>query len=431
MRIELNQEYKSIATLTTDELPDFAVLIGRNGAGKTQILEALKEGDATIPGIGVDEIELYDMDSFRPPNSSQANRHGNQFARDTADAYLLSQSGGRRPIETAAAIFDRFASKIELDSGTQARKDFERNLKEEIRQIPDFTVLATGGRKSPYKSEIYRQVLAPLDGGQGGRSSNRSRNSFNGSQAALLSAAMKLTDKLPHELNRDDILRTSHYEGDPISNSISQVFATYKVDQFSWAHEVFDTETEHVSRADLITKFRSKYPPPWETLRKILSEMRVAAGDDGLFNFEFSDPDKYELRLSNYEQFSFTAQMTNRTTGAQYDLNSLSSGEKVLMALCLASFNRYLGRRCPKLLLLDELDALLHPSMVAAQVRTLKNLFVSKGTKVLMTSHSPMTVAALGRNRHLPCRQDRAVTSRFLARQSRRLSTSCPRSRQR
>ena len=64
MRIELNQQYKSITTLTTEELPDFAVLIGRNGAGKTQLLEALKEGQATIPDIGVDELEKYDMVDF-------------------------------------------------------------------------------------------------------------------------------------------------------------------------------------------------------------------------------------------------------------------------------------------------------------------------------------------------------------------------------
>ena len=81
--------------------------------------------------------------------------------------------------------------------------------------------------------------------------------------------------------------------------------------------------------------------------------------------------------------------------GAQYQLDSLSSGESVLMALCLVSFNQYLGRRRPKLLLLDELDAVLHPSMVAALASTLETLFVSQGAKVLMTSHSPMTVAAL------------------------------------
>ena len=139
----------------------------------------------------------------------------------------------------------------------------------------------------------------------------------------------------------------------------------------------------------------NRYTPPWITLREILTEMRIAAGDDGLFDFDFSDPEEHELHMGNYEQFSFKAEMTNRTTGAQYDLNSLSSGEKVLMALCLSSFNRHLGRRQPRLLLLDELDAVLHPSMVAALVMTLKSLFVPKGTKVLMTSHSPMTVAAL------------------------------------
>ena len=99
--------------------------------------------------------------------------------------------------------------------------------------------------------------------------------------------------------------------------------------------------------------------------------------------------------MDNFEQLSFKAEMTNRTSGAQYELNSLSSGEKILMALCLLSFNQHLGRRRPKLLLLDELDAVLHPSMAAALVTTLKSLFVPHGTKVLMTSHSPMTVATL------------------------------------
>ena len=67
MRIELQQAYKSIATLTTEDLPDFAVLIGRNGAGKTQILEALKEGHAVVSGVGLKDIELYDMTSFQAP----------------------------------------------------------------------------------------------------------------------------------------------------------------------------------------------------------------------------------------------------------------------------------------------------------------------------------------------------------------------------
>ena len=67
MKIDLRQQYKCLVTLTSDELPDLAVLIGRNGAGKSQLLEALAGGRAVIPSIGTGEIERYDMVSFRTP----------------------------------------------------------------------------------------------------------------------------------------------------------------------------------------------------------------------------------------------------------------------------------------------------------------------------------------------------------------------------
>ena len=393
MKIELKRPYKSIETLTTEELPDFAILIGRNGAGKTQLLGALKERQAVIPSIGSEEIESYDMVSFHPPESPPTSRLVNQFALATADAYL-SPPTDHPPIQIAREIFDQAASDIEHDSGGQARDDFERDLRDELRRLPHLAVFAVHDQHSPYKKALYERVLGPLNRANPERQIGRSSdNSFNGNQAALLSAAMKLADKVPHELTRGDIMRASYGEGDTMSNSISEVFVTYKVDQFIWAHK--RVEKEHVRFDELITDYRTKNPPPWEILREILSEMRDAAGNEGLFNFDFSDPDEFDLRVENYEHFHFATEMTNRITGARYELGSLSSGEKVLMALCLISFNQYLGRRPPKLLLLDELDAMLHPSMVAALITALKTLFVSQGTKILMTSHSVITVAAL------------------------------------
>ena len=149
---------------------------------------------------------------------------------------------------------------------------------------------------------------------------------------------------------------------------------------------------------DLVAEYRAKYPPPWETLRAILSEMRDAAGDDGLFDFDFSDPGDHPLTMGSYEQYSFKAEMTNRTSGAEYELDSLSLGRKGSHGALSHVFNHSLGRRRPRLLLLDELDAVLHPSMVAALVATLQSLFVDHGTKVLMTSHSAITVALLDDN---------------------------------
>ena len=188
-------------------------------------------------------------------------------------------------------------------------------------------------------------------------------------------------------------MQAARYEGEILANTISEVFAGYKVDQFVWAHK--RVETEAIPYTELVAEYERTHAPPWDILREVLRNMRQAAGDAGLFDFEFSDPGDYRLDMNNYEQFSFKAEMTNRANGVRYELHSLSSGEKVLMTLCLMAFNQYLGRRRPRLLLLDEVDAVLHPSMVAALVETLKSLFVRQGTKVLLTSHSPMTVAAL------------------------------------
>ncbi len=397
MRIELKRPHKSIETFPTMDLPGFAVLIGRKGAGKTQLLDALRQGAAEVAGISIHDVEMYDMATFHPPDTGGANRHGNNFAKSTADVYLLSQPGGPSPAETASAIFDQFAGDIARTSGPGAREDFVHSLRTEVEDLADFAIFGSGDEGDGYMATLYRDVLAPLVGpgsGRRGRSSpSPSDTGFNGNKAALLSAAMKQGGKLPHELARDDILRAGHFEGETLSNTLSDVFAAYKVDQFVWAHK--RVETEHIPYADLVNQYRTKYPPPWRVLREILSTMRHAAGTESLFDFDFSDPEDYELDMGTYEAFGFRSEMTNRTTGARYDLNSLSSGEKILMALCLVSFNQYLGRRRPKLLLLDELDAVLHPSMVTALVSTLKELFVERGTRVLMTSHSPMTVAAL------------------------------------
>jgi hypothetical protein len=64
-------------------------------------------------------------------------------------------------------------------------------------------------------------------------------------------------------------------------------------------------------------------------------------------------------------------------------------------ALCLynASDKRQ-QKRFPKLLLLDEVDAPLHPSMVVSLLKTIQTVLVKdEGISVILTTHSPSTVA--------------------------------------
>lgn len=71
----------------------------------------------------------------------------------------------------------------------------------------------------------------------------------------------------------------------------------------------------------------------------------------------------------------------------------LSSGEKMIVSLVMWAHNPNTGSRV-KLMLLDEPDAHLHPSMSEMMIEIIQNTLVKEyGIRVIMTTHSPTTVA--------------------------------------
>jgi len=77
--------------------------------------------------------------------------------------------------------------------------------------------------------------------------------------------------------------------------------------------------------------------------------------------------------------------------------SNLSSGEKVLVQLAISSFrydSNLININRPKLLLLDEMDASLHPEMVSTWLAAIKGPLVEEqGIHCILTTHSPTTVA--------------------------------------
>ena len=293
-------------------------------------------------------------------------------------------------------VFDEAIGKVELFGvDVEAQDSLVASLRDEIQRTPRRGVFGLDGSNS-YTARLRDRVLMPL-----ASSLDPSRNRNNrppdpkGSiHLMLLSAAMRKANRLPHELTREDVAGASYYDEDLVSNFLSEVFTAYKIDQYSWAHKQIESGGA-ATYAELIQQYQRDTPPPWQVMREVLADMREVAGDYALFDFDFTDPEDQELGIDNFELFTFKTDMTNRTTDATYEPTSLSSGEQILMALCMVSFNQIVGRQPPQLLLMDEVDAMLHPSMVKALIRTLKTLFVSNGIPVMMSSHSPMTVATL------------------------------------
>ena len=395
MHFSLNQPFACIKSLNEFELPEFAVLIGKNGVGKTRLLSGIQDGSIPVSGLPREDIEFYNFTSFRSGDSGTGSWEASGFHRQVVERYF-APSAGSPLVEVAERVFQETLDRFELSHDDERRREFVEAILRKIRSLPDFEILGTFGSDdavTSYSQALQQQVLNPLDSGSQKRHNVRNRppNGVGHNPAALVSLAMKLGRKLPHKLDRSDFLRASNYEGGTIRNTLSELFTRYKVDQCHWA--LIEAEESDKSFRALMREYREAEPPPWENLRTVLDRMRDTSTDPGLFNFEFSDPEQDSLNYRNHDNYSFTAQFTNRSTGESYSTKDLSSGENILLSMCFAAYHKAMGRRQPGLLLLDEVDAVLHPSMISALIAGLREQFVDNGTAVIMATHSVTTAS--------------------------------------
>ena len=395
MHFSLNYPFACVKSLDAFELPEFAILIGKNGVGKTRLLSGIQDGSIAVSGLPREDIEFFNFTSFRSGDSGAASWETSEFHRQVVERYF-TPSAGSPLVEVAERIFQKTLERFELSRDVERRREFVEAIRSEIRSLPDFQILENFGGDdavTSYSQAMQQQVFKPLDSGsQKGRNvRNRLPIGVGNNKAVLVSLAMKLGRKLPHELDRSDFLRASNYEGGTIRNQLSELFTRYKVDQCHWA--ITEAEESDKSYRELMREYRQAERPPWETLRAVLDRMRDASTDPGLFNFEFSDPEQDSLNYRNHRDYSFTTTFTNRSTGESYLTRDLSSGESILLSLCFAAFHKAMGRRQPGLVLLDEVDAVLHPSMISALIAGLKEQFVDNGTPVIMATHSVTTVS--------------------------------------
>lgn len=73
-------------------------------------------------------------------------------------------------------------------------------------------------------------------------------------------------------------------------------------------------------------------------------------------------------------------------------LKDLSDGEKAIISLCFTSLKK-IDTDNIKILLLDEFDAALNPSLIEGLFEVIKKYFLDKGIIVIMSTHSPATIS--------------------------------------
>lgn len=333
IKIEIVNKYKSINPCKM-ELPKFSVLTGLNGSGKTHLLEAI---------------------------SKSANSNVN--------------TGGNRLTNILYIPFNGLNPNISEQCDPKIITDFVKKFYQYYKQALQY--LQNNERNNP---RFGQQV-----------NGNNIIQRISNSDSQHINAAQKLIPKITIPFEQvDENYITNIFDVSVMSNDsfftgqFALIFKNYhkllEENDINAYYREKRGQTENSPQIYTDEEFKEKYGmPPWDFVNEILESINVP--------YRVNSP--MGTRLD--ESFDFKLESLD----GMYNISprDLSTGEKVLMSLALAIYNTNGTFNKPELLLIDEPDAPLHPSMSKKMVEVLKNKIVENANiPVIITSHSPTTI---------------------------------------
>ncbi len=367
--------YKSITNLALVDLPNFVVLTGRNGSGKTHLLEALKNGHvkSSLAGSYNAEVVLYDWNSIIPRDTGVFHTH--QYLTQQANWFTQIRSHQDQAFPAIQQQAISLGIPPEHCSTLYKIKNLSR------RQIGEFIASEAAAENA------YNQIKQTLRANAQSISNNTLRHIGDESLKKLAPEVAKERPELFLETSESKFFSDKRFiwgEVDPFQQAFGRLFSTYR---------------DIIHQNDRL----AKYPPPDEDGRKFLDDAQFVA-EHGIppWNFvnKILETCNLDFRVNTpplHEISSFEPKLRKLSSDVEMRFNDLSSGEKVLMSFALCLYNASDKRqkaKFPKLLLLDEVDSPLHPSMVVSLLNTIQTVLVEgEGISVILTTHSPSTVA--------------------------------------
>lgn len=116
---------------------------------------------------------------------------------------------------------------------------------------------------------------------------------------------------------------------------------------------------------------------PWTILNQLFGEL----------NFKYRFKTDYKFCTPNMEE-----NPKLRDNSEIRNLMDLSDGEKAILKLALISLDEEISKDI-KLVLFDEYDAPLNPSLTEAFYHVIEKFYIEKGIQVIVTTHSPATIS--------------------------------------
>lgn len=369
MFLRQNQTHQSVSQINF-ECSGLTLIAGENGSGKTQLLHAIKNGFFLIDGS---------VDSTKAAYFNYSLSIGMGGTKE--------YSGYRNPTELAAGTlgdphFQRLLGEARHVHLGKFRELFEESARHLLKNINSHDVILqvvekSGAQIDEVRSAIasYNQALAPHLTVQHSRDGTAPFR-HNQSRAAYCPYVddVQLAEVVIGLSTEDFFSKNAHEVEIDVADTFMKYF--YKT---TLANEKTPSRYDRknvpiiLSKSDFEQRFGS---PPWETFEQVLALC-------GLNYLELVKPSLHA---------SYTPYFLRTPDNIRVPLDALSSGEKVMLGLALIAYQTPSYDR-NELILLDEVDALLNPTLAEKYIAVLDIIKNNSGKSIIATTHSPTTVA--------------------------------------
>lgn len=357
MKIVIRKPYKTINPFELDNLPDFVVLTGENGTGKTQLIEYLYH------------ISKVDQNGNYPASAEGAPQPDDELKN------LISQES----IEPFGEYIHPATVEI---NGSRLTNIVYRGVQAPSVEVGgkfDWRKLYTAGEMIAQKHLFYKthESIFP---NISEKTIEELTKAYQESIGFHRGGARIGTDMQIPTISQTDIDTIKRIEEEQTEIDYSKDQYLYIAYQPVPASNVFAANlkflyVQHWARIQAglpVTK------APWEIFNDIGKALN--------FKFELDEP--------NIEDKKFEVRLRDKARKVFISPDSLSSGEKVIFSLFVAMYSTHSEAHLPELIIFDEPDAYLHPSLCRTLLDVVQKIFVEQHhIKVIMTTHSPSTVA--------------------------------------
>lgn len=335
MKIQVTETYRSVEPFTWDNIPSLSIITGLNGVGKSQLLELIRS-----------KPEIVETDD------------GIQYKKD--DVTFWNSDGGRFPNSYSFQMYDLVAFAASIRDYTDPMKMV---LKVEDKAHPVYR----------NQAQQFQQVIAKLNIGVKGREEEIIKAiEFSAEKPFINISFEEVMYHFPEHLFLDS---------DNINKDrIETLFYMYH----------FRKTIDEKSKKNM-----TGYPiPPWELLNQVFEISNLP--------FEIDNPTHIPIdfdikNLKSYfrqdPKYTYSIKLSHKLSKKTIDFKDISSGEKTIMSLAFLHYYAQKKKSYKKLLLLDEPDAHLHPSLTKQFLEVVDKFLIKQyGAKVIMTTHSPSTI---------------------------------------